>query len=97
MPGVTISNAPGRPKNVYGQLLLPWPDPIELVEGTTVDVSLRADLIGEEYVWTWETHCNEHHFLPNRSHAARRIIGLRSMMKGRLSNSPWNACRVASL
>ena len=62
VPGVKISNAPGRPKNVYGQLLLPWPRPVELDEGATIDVSLRADLIGEDYVWTWETRCDKHHF-----------------------------------
>jgi protein arginine N-methyltransferase 1 len=62
LPGITIANAPGRPKNVYGQLLLPWPRPVELEKGSTVDVCLRADLIAGDYVWTWETRCAEHHF-----------------------------------
>jgi protein arginine N-methyltransferase 1 len=61
-PEVKFSNAPGRPKNVYGQLFLPWPHPVELEKGAPVDVSLRADLIAEDYIWTWETHCGEHHF-----------------------------------
>ncbi len=62
VPGVKISNAPGRPKNVYGQLLLPWPCPVELDKGRTVDASLRADLVGEDYVWTWETQCGKRQF-----------------------------------
>jgi len=62
LPGVRISNAPGRPKNVYGQLFLPWPRPVELEKVAQVEVSLRADLVGEDYIWTWETRCNEHHF-----------------------------------
>jgi protein arginine N-methyltransferase 1 len=59
---VKISNAPGRPKNVYGQLFLPWPRPIELEKGSAIDVSLRADLVGEDYVWTWETSIGTEHF-----------------------------------
>jgi len=62
IPAVRISNMPGRPKNVYGQLLLPWSRPVDLEKGSTVDVSLRADLVGEDYVWTWETRCGEQHF-----------------------------------
>ena len=62
VPDVKVSNAPGRPKNVYGQLLLPWPRPAELEKGQTVYVNLRADLIGVDYVWTWETRFNKHHF-----------------------------------
>jgi len=62
LPDVKFSNAPGRPKNVYGQLFLPWPHPIELKKDVRLKVGLRADLVGEDYVWTWETHCGEHHF-----------------------------------
>ena len=62
LPDVKISNAPGRPKTVYGQFFLPWPQPIELTKGMGVDVTLRADLIGEDYVWTWESRVAENHF-----------------------------------
>jgi protein arginine N-methyltransferase 1 len=62
LPEARISNAPGRPKNVYGQLFLPWPRPLQLEKAARIEVALRADLVGEDYVWTWETHCNEHHF-----------------------------------
>jgi len=70
LPDVKISNAPGRPKNVYGQLFLPWPQPVALAKDAQLHVSLRADLIGEDYVWTWETHSNEHHFRQSSFSAA---------------------------
>jgi len=59
---VKISNAPGRPKTVYGQFFLPWPQPVELTKGITIDIKLRGDLIGEDYVWTWESRVAGHHF-----------------------------------
>jgi protein arginine N-methyltransferase 1 len=62
LPDVKISNAPGRPKTVYGQFFLPWPQPVELTKGMGVDVKLRADLIGEDYVWTWESRVAGYHF-----------------------------------
>jgi len=62
IPSVKLSNAPGRRKNVYGQLFLPWPQPVELEKGSRVEVTLRADLVGENYVWTWETRSGEQHF-----------------------------------
>jgi precorrin-6B methylase 2 len=70
LSGVRISNAPGRSKNVYGQLFLPWPRPVELKKGSSMDVSLRADLIGEDYVWTWETRCQQQHFAQSSFAAA---------------------------
>ncbi len=62
LPDVKISNAPGRPKTVYGQFFLPWPQPVELTKGMGADVKLRADLIGEDYVWTWESRVAGLHF-----------------------------------
>lgn len=62
LPGIMISNAPGRPKTVYGQFFLPWPHPVDLAKGTRVEIELRADLVGEDYVWTWESRAAGHHF-----------------------------------
>src|SRR5215831_14744274 len=33
----------------------PWPVPVLLDVGDTVAVSLRANLIGEDYLWRWDT------------------------------------------
>lgn len=54
-PGVGFSNAPGQPRLIYGQAFFPWPEPVALGPGDTVDVRLQADLVGEDYVWTWES------------------------------------------
>lgn len=52
-PGVTFSNAPGRPPLIYGQTLLPWPEPVRLRAGERVRVRLRADPVSGAYVWRW--------------------------------------------
>src|SRR5262245_15439840 len=48
--GVELSNRPGRPQLVYGQLFLPWPEPVALHAGAAVQVYLRARLIGTDYL-----------------------------------------------
>jgi protein arginine N-methyltransferase 1 len=56
--GVGFSNAPsvaGAPRAIYRNLFLPFPSPVELQAGDALDVKLKADLVGEEYVWRWET------------------------------------------
>lgn len=58
-PGLGFSNAPGTPKLVYGQAFLPWPLPVALVAGDRVTVSLAGHLVGEEYVWNWQTRIEE--------------------------------------
>ena len=51
--GIELSNAPGREKTVYGQVFFPWPRAVALEADDTVAVSLRASLVGDDYVWTW--------------------------------------------
>jgi protein arginine N-methyltransferase 1 len=52
---IGFSNAPGRPRLIYGQAFFPWPEPVELAEGDEVAVKLRADLLGDDYTWLWQT------------------------------------------
>jgi SAM-dependent methyltransferase len=54
-PGVTMSNAPGRPPLIYGQKMLIWPEPARLRAGDRVRVRLRADPAGDAYVWRWQS------------------------------------------
>ena len=54
-PGVVISNAPGQPATNYVPLFLPWPEPVSLDDSRQVDVKLRADYVGSDYVFTWES------------------------------------------
>lgn len=53
--GVGYSNAPGQPPMVYGAMFFPWPTEVALAEGDTVSVGLRADLVGANYEWSWES------------------------------------------
>jgi protein arginine N-methyltransferase 1 len=53
--GAHFSNAPGEPELIYGRALFPWPQAVALEPGDTVWVALAADLIGEDYVWRWDT------------------------------------------
>jgi protein arginine N-methyltransferase 1 len=54
LPGCGFSTAPGGPGHVYGHALFPLPRPIEVEAGDVLEVRLRADLVGADYVWSWE-------------------------------------------
>src|SRR5260370_1201674 len=41
--------------NVFGQAFFPWPTPLLLCGGDEVQVQLRANAVGSEYVYGWET------------------------------------------
>jgi protein arginine N-methyltransferase 1 len=54
-PGIHFSNAPGMPDLIYGNAFFPWPESVALDVGDAITISLRANLIAGEYLWTWET------------------------------------------
>jgi protein arginine N-methyltransferase 1 len=54
-PGVGFSNAPGKPKVIFGQGFFPWPTPVNLAAGDEVSVILQANLLEEDYLWRWDT------------------------------------------
>lgn len=54
--GVHFSNSPEKPSLIYGHGFFPWPEPVMLNAGDTITVALKSNLIGNEYLWTWETH-----------------------------------------
>lgn len=53
--GIGFSNRPGAPELVYGNGFFPFPQPVDVREGERVAVKLRADLVKDDYVWTWAT------------------------------------------
>lgn len=53
--GIGYSTAPGGDDRLYGLAFLPWPLPVALAADDRVEVSLRADPVGGDYVWTWNT------------------------------------------
>jgi len=53
--GVAFSNAPSAPEAIYGSAFFPLEIPVTVSAGDTASVSLHAYLIGEDYVWRWDT------------------------------------------
>jgi protein arginine N-methyltransferase 1 len=52
--GVGFSNAPDRPRAIYGQMFFPFAEPVGVRAGDRVAVSLAATRVGTEYVWQWD-------------------------------------------
>lgn len=52
---IGFSNAISRPDKIYGNLFFPWPREVLLRRGDEITVSLKASLIGEDYVWCWNS------------------------------------------
>jgi type I protein arginine methyltransferase len=53
--GISFSNAPAAPEMVFGAAFFPLRTPVRLAIGDTVSVKLRATLVGDDYVWNWDT------------------------------------------
>ena len=56
VPGIGFSNAPAAPRAIYGQAFFPFTNPVNACAGDTIAIDLRATLVGDDYVWAWETH-----------------------------------------
>ncbi len=52
---IGYTSQPGAGATIYGQAFFPWPKAVPLVEGQQIQLTLHADLIGQDYVWRWET------------------------------------------
>lgn len=50
---IGYSTGPGQPGNVYGQIFLPWCEPVELEAGQPVVIELHADYVSDDYIWRW--------------------------------------------
>lgn len=55
LEGIEFSNRPGHPELIYGRAFFPWPEPVSLAVNDTLSVSLHANLVGEDYIWRWNT------------------------------------------
>lgn len=53
--GVGFSNSPWESELIYGNAYFPFSQPVTLGVGDTATVALRADLIGDDYIWRWDT------------------------------------------
>jgi type I protein arginine methyltransferase len=53
--GIGFSNAPDQPPYIYSNAFFPFSSPVDLAPGDQVTVTLQAKLIGDDYIWTWQT------------------------------------------
>jgi protein arginine N-methyltransferase 1 len=55
--GLGFSNAPGVKKapEVYGRAFFPLLEPVSITAGDSVTLSIRAELIDDDYAWHWQT------------------------------------------
>lgn len=56
---VGFSNAPGGGAKGYGSAFFPWPAPVPLSSGDQIRIQLRATLVDDDYIWTWETEVSD--------------------------------------
>ena len=89
--GVNFSNAPGEPELIYGIAFFPWSIPVTLAVGDTVSISIRADLIRDDYVWSWHTRV----FEQNRSDLLKASFNQSTFSGAPLSLSRLQKCRAA--
>lgn len=55
VPGVQLSNLPWAERRVYGHVFLALEEPLRVERGDRVEIAIRAVLVDEDYVWTWDT------------------------------------------
>ncbi|HWE93444.1 MAG TPA: 50S ribosomal protein L11 methyltransferase [Tepidisphaeraceae bacterium] len=53
--GVEITNSPGSPPLIYANTFLPLSEPVALSGDEAITLELRADLVGDDYIWRWNT------------------------------------------
>jgi protein arginine N-methyltransferase 1 len=53
--GIGFSSGPGPRKTVYGQVFLSWLEAIPVQQGQKISVKLGTNLVGDDYVWRWDT------------------------------------------
>jgi protein arginine N-methyltransferase 1 len=53
--GIGFSNHPSAPEMIYGNGLFPFSQPVEVTAGERIMVRLAAKMIGDDYVWRWDT------------------------------------------
>ena len=55
-PGYGFSNSPlSGERHAFGQGFFPWSEPCALEAGDRVAVEIRADVVGDDYIWSWNT------------------------------------------
>lgn len=53
LDGLAYSTGPHHPATVYGMAFLPFRRPVDLDRGSELSIGLSADLVGDDYIWSW--------------------------------------------
>jgi len=53
--GIGFSSGPSAQKTIYGQVFLPLLQAVSVQQGQKLSTRLQGNLVGDEYVWQWET------------------------------------------
>jgi protein arginine N-methyltransferase 1 len=56
---IVLSNSPGLTERIYGRAFFPFLQPVDLESDESVHLRVRADLIKDDYIWTWETRVGD--------------------------------------
>jgi protein arginine N-methyltransferase 1 len=52
---VGFSSGPAAPEIIYTGTFFPWLEPVDLGAGDRVSVAFHANLVGQDYQWSWDT------------------------------------------
>jgi protein arginine N-methyltransferase 1 len=55
LDGIQFSNSPYVPEMIYGAAFFPWLDAVPVAPGDTASLTLHANLVGDDYVWRWNS------------------------------------------
>lgn len=53
--GAGFCNTPGSTELIYGNAFFPFQQPLDVLPEDRIDVRLEARLVGDDYVWRWDT------------------------------------------
>lgn len=97
--GLGYSNAPGQPELVYGQMFMPLAEPPRLKVGDRVRARVRANLVDNTYIWSWEGEVIDGRTGQTRnpfkqSNFLSRVIALGDAKKGASTKVPQRSQKM---
>jgi protein arginine N-methyltransferase 1 len=72
---IGYSSGPESASTVYGQSFLPWLEPVAVEKGRQIQIELHADLVGQDYIWRWETTISAAPNSPKRRFEQSTFLG----------------------
>ena len=73
---IGFSNHPEEAELIYGNAFFPLTEPIEVQKGDTINLSFRANLVNDDYVFSWNTEVYDSRDLEKRSFRQSTFFGV---------------------